>query len=248
MGNGEESGAVGVVPPVVAGVFLAVTGALLVADLKQPGRFYYLITKGNWTSWLVKGAYILMFFALVCGLWFIGALIGSTTLLQVLAVPAVLGALGTAGYTAFLFGQCEGRDLWQTPLLLPTLLAQAATAGGATYALLELAFDVPDAIAVCWVLLGGLLATSALIAMELTSAGSRHVELAIHEMTKGAYGRQFWIGGVIVGLVIPIALMVITLVFGLHAVLAAVAAVFALVGMFAYEDAFVRAGQSVPLS
>jgi hypothetical protein len=32
-----------------------------------------------------------------------------------------------AGYTAFLFGQCEGRDLWQTPLLLPILLAQAVT-------------------------------------------------------------------------------------------------------------------------
>ena len=30
-----------------------------------------------------------------------------------------------ACYTAFLFGQCEGRDLWQTPLLPAHLIAQA---------------------------------------------------------------------------------------------------------------------------
>ena len=40
-------------------------------------------------------------------------------------------ALGAAIYTAFLFAQSEGRDLWQTPLLLPILLAQAVVAGGA---------------------------------------------------------------------------------------------------------------------
>ena len=71
LGHADEQAAVGVVPPIIAGVFLAVTGALLIADLKQPGRFHYLITRGSWTSWLVKGAYILMFFAVVCGVWFI---------------------------------------------------------------------------------------------------------------------------------------------------------------------------------
>ena len=37
----------------------------------------------------------------------------------------ILIGLAAAGYTAFLFAQCEGRDLWQTPLLLPALLARA---------------------------------------------------------------------------------------------------------------------------
>ncbi|MGI9597466.1 MAG: 4Fe-4S dicluster domain-containing protein, partial [Acidimicrobiales bacterium] len=53
--DSTDQAAVGVVPPMVAGVFLALTGVLLIADLKQPGRFHYLITKGNWSSWLVKG-------------------------------------------------------------------------------------------------------------------------------------------------------------------------------------------------
>ena len=248
LGHEGVQGAVGVAPPMVAGAFLALTGVLLIADLKQPGRFHYLITKGNWSSWLVKGAYILMFFAAVCAAWFVGGLAESGGLLQIMAIPAVLGALGTAGYTAFLFGQCEGRDLWQTPLLLPTLLAQAVTAGGAAYSIMDLFLDVPDVEAVRWAFLGGLGATAALVAMELSSSGSRHVELAIHEMTAGRYQTQFWAGGVIVGLVAPAALVIVALAAGGLAPLVAVAGALALVGMFAYEDAFVRAGQSVPLS
>jgi len=241
------SNAVGLVPAVIAGVFLAITGVLLVADLKQPGRFYYLITKGNWNSWLVKGAYVLMAFTAVCVLWGIGGLLNAGGLLKVLAIPAVLGALGTAGYTALLFGQCEGRDLWQTPLLLPTLLAQAVTAGGATWLIMDLVMDVPDSTAVQWTFLGGLVATGVLIAMELTSAGSRHVELAIHEMTKGAYKQKFLIG-VVVGILIPAVIAIVGLVAGDFTLIFAVAGVIALVGMWFYEDSFVRAGQSVPLS
>jgi Fe-S-cluster-containing dehydrogenase component/formate-dependent nitrite reductase membrane component NrfD len=249
LGHAAEQTSVGLVPPVVAGVFLAATAYLLVSDLKQPGRFYYLITKGNWSSWLVKGAYILMVFTAVLGVWFLGGLLDSPSLLKIAAVPAVVGAAGTAGYTAFLFGQCEGRDLWQTPLLLPVLLAQAVTAGGASYAIFDLVIDVPEVNAIRWVLLGGLIATAALIAIELTSRGSRHVELAVAAMTHGEYSKQFWWGGVIVGLLIPGLLAIVSLVADFDSpVVLAVAGLSALVGMLAYEDSFVRAGQSVPLS
>ena len=249
LGHADAQAAVGVVPPVIAGVFLALTGYLLISDLKQPSRFHYLITKGNWESWLVKGAYILMAFAAVCALWFIGGLADASGLLKVLAIPAVIGAAGTAGYTAYLFGQCEGRDLWQTPLLLPVLMAQAATAGGAAYGILDLFIDVPSPNAVRWTLLAGVVATAVLIGVELSSQGSRHVELAVHEMTKGTYASQFWWGGIVVGLVIPGAAVILSLAAGIDSpVLVALAALAALVGMFAYEDSFVRAGQSVPLS
>lgn len=249
MGHSDDQAAVGIAPPVVAGAFLGLTGFLLVVDLKQPTRFHYLITKGNWSSWLVKGAYILMAFAAVCALWFLGGLTESAGLLEVLAIPAVLTAAGTSGYTAFLFGQCEGRDLWQTPLLLPVLLAQAVTAGGATYVILDLFIDVPEVNAIRWVLLGGVTATAALIAVELTSKGSRHVELAVEIMTRGKYAKQFWWGGVVVGLVLPAVAMIGSLAGDIDSpALAAAGGILALVGLFAYEDSFVRAGQSVPLS
>ena len=168
--------------------------------------------------------------------------------LQVLAAPAALLAAATAGYTAFLFGQCEGRDLWQTPLLLPTLLAQAAVAGGAGYAVLALAVDVPGSDAVQWVLLAGVLATAVLVAAELVSRGTAHVTAAVAAMTRGRYARRFWAGGVVLGLAVPAVLVGVGLAAEVGPWPAAAAGISALAGMWFYEDSFVRAGQSVPLS
>ena len=50
--------------------------------------------------------------------------------------PTVLLGFLAACYTAFLFGQCEGRDLWQTPLLPVHLIVQALMCGAAVLALL----------------------------------------------------------------------------------------------------------------
>ncbi len=249
LGHGDNQAAVGVVPPMVAGAMLGLTGFLLAADLKQPGRFHYILIRGNWSSWLVKGAYILLAFAIVCALWWIGGLTSSASLVKVLAIPAVAGAAGTAGYTSYLFAQCEGRDLWQTPLLLPVLLAQAVTAGGASFAILDLFMDIPEPTAIAWVVLGGVIATAALLAVELTARGSRHVELALHSMTHGLHATQFWWGGVVLGLLVPAVVAASLLATTTESpLLLAVAGLSALVGMFAYENSFVRAGQSVPLS
>ncbi len=248
LGHGTQQAAVGVMPPVVAGVFLAVTGVLLVWDLRRPERFYYLITRGNSRSWLVRGAWVLGAFAAACAAWFAAGLAGSAPVLQALAAPAALLAAAAAGYTAFLFGQCEGRDLWQTPLLLPTLLAQAAVAGGAVYSLADLLMDVPQPAAAHWTMLGGLVAGGLLIAAEVVSRGSAHVEAAVATMTRGRCARRFWAGGVAAGLALPVAAVIVSLSAGAGPLLPAAAGVSALVGMWFYEDSFVRAGQSVPLS
>ena len=248
LGHADEQAAVGVVPPMVAGVFLAITGALLVGDLKQPGRFFYLLTRSNFSSWLVKGAYVLGAFAALLGLWWILGLADAGGALKVVAIPtAILGA-STAGYTAFLFAQCEGRDLWQTPLLLPLLLARAVVAGASAYAVLDLFMDVPSQRAVWWTLVGGLAAIAFLTWVETTSHGSRHVELAVASMTTGEH-KQWYQLGLVFGLVVPAALLVASLAGDVSSPLpAAVGAVSALIGMWLSETAFVRAGQSVPLS
>jgi len=248
MGHASEQAAVGVVPPIVAGVFLAATGVLLVADLKQPRRFAYLLTRPNTRSWLVRGAWILAAYAVAAAAWWVGGVLGAAGWLQVVAAPAALLAAATAGYTAFLFGQCEGRDLWQTPLLLPMLLAQAVTAGGAVFAVMDVVMDVPSPTAVRWALLGGVLATAGLLALELTARGTRHVELAVDAMTRGPYAGQLWVGGVLVGLALPAVLTIVALAADTGPALPAIASMAAVFGMFALEDVFVRAGQSVPLS
>jgi formate-dependent nitrite reductase membrane component NrfD len=166
-----------------------------------------------------------------------------------MAVPALLLGAATAGYTAYLFGQCEGRDLWQTPLLLPILLGQAVVGGAGLFLLADLFVDVPEVDAIRWALLAGVAAIALFAAAELTAHGSAHVEMAVEAMTRGRYARRFWLVGVVVGLVVPGALVIAALAGASGAgALSALAGAAALVGLFGYEDAFVRAGQSVPLS
>ncbi|MEZ5166866.1 MAG: 4Fe-4S dicluster domain-containing protein [Acidimicrobiales bacterium] len=74
LGHADEQAAVGVVPPMVAAWVPRFTGVLLIADLKQPTRFHYLITRGSWESWLVKGAYILGAYAVALAVWWVGGL------------------------------------------------------------------------------------------------------------------------------------------------------------------------------
>ena len=118
-----------VIAPALALVTTVITGALLVWDLKRPERFLYIFRKPNPTSWLVRGSVVLTAFAALSAAWLVlGILIESGTVpsgpgstaaaaLQALAALAVPGGALAAGYTAFLFGQAEGRDLWQSPLL-----------------------------------------------------------------------------------------------------------------------------------
>ena len=250
LGHAAEQGSVGIMAPVVATIFLLVTSALLIGDLKQPGRFYYLLTKGNFNSWLVKGAYVLMAFGAITGVWLIAGILEADGLLAVLAIPAAITGAATAGYTAFLFAQCEGRDLWQTPILLPTLLARAVVAGSATWLIVDLFIDVPSPDAVRWALVGGVIAVLALTWMETAGSHSRHVEIAVHNMVKGDHAPMFW-NGLITGVVVPLILAVVALVVTSSqagVVFSAIAGIFALIGMFFSETAFVRAGQSVPLS
>ena len=250
LGNADAQASVGVMAPIVATIFLLITSGLLIGDLKQPKRFYYLLTKGNFSSWLVKGAYVLMAFGLVTAVWFIAGLFEAEGLLQALAVPAAITGAATAGYTAFLFAQCEGRDLWQTPLLLPILLARAVVAGASAWLVADLFIDVPSPDALRWALIGGVVAVLALSWMEASGSHSRHVEIAVHNMVSGKHSSLFWTG-IIFGAILPLVLGIVTLAVSSATAavsVGAIAGIFALIGMFLSETAFVRAGQSVPLS
>ncbi len=242
----------GIGAPVIGGFFIALTLVLLVADLKRPERFLYLVTKANPTSWLVWGGAILAIFGLIEAAWFGAAVFGFATLLRLLLIPAVLFGAAAAGYTAFLFGQAEGRDFWQSPLLLPILLAQAVLAGAAALGLL--AWILPAGSAVSMLLTAVLLiaigAHVLLILVEVFGAHSNsHVAAAAHSISGGALRRVFWGLFLLVGTAIPGILLILALsIPAAQPALTGIAGIFALVGLFAYEHCFVKAGQIVPLS
>src|SRR5215467_3617372 len=139
--HGGMNALLGIGAPVISGFFLALTLLLLITDLKRPDRALYLILKPNPTSWLVWGAYMLGIFGLIVSAWFVAALTGFSDLIHWLLIPAALSGAAGAGYTAFLFGQAEGRDFWQSPLLLPLLLVQAVLGGSGALGLLSWALS-----------------------------------------------------------------------------------------------------------
>ena len=241
------------VAPALGLLFLAITTALLVSDLKRPERFAYILLKPNWRSWLVWGAWILMAFGVVGAVWLVAGATGRSDLLHLALVPSVLLALATAGYSAFLFGQAEGRDFWQSPLVLPHLIVAAVLAGAAALsvaaAMTPLQNTEADPSATLWPLLFlSLVAHGFLVALEVFNRHAVHdATLAARLIRRGPYGVRFWVGVALGGVFLPMALMIAGAASDSTA-LSTLGALFALGGLWVWEDLWVKAGQSVPLS
>ncbi len=226
--------------PLLALSFLMVTGGLLIADLKHPERFYLIFTRHHWRSWLVRGAVIIGAFGTVAAAYLLTSLAGAgaDTARQALGWAGLPLALATAVYTAYLFAQAKGRDLWQSPLLAPHLAVQAALAGAAAVLPL-LAWLAPGrAVTADEVIVAVAAAVHvAFVTGEVSQPHvTAHARLAVHELALGSQRLPFWIGMVLI----------------LGAVAApwigTPATALALAGLLAYEHAYVQAGQSVPLA
>jgi Fe-S-cluster-containing dehydrogenase component/formate-dependent nitrite reductase membrane component NrfD len=248
--------------PIVSGAFLAITGGLLIWDLEHPERFHLIFTRPQWRSWLVRGAFIIAGYTLVLALHFGASWLGSTTFQWWLMIPGIPLAVLTAVYTAYLFAQAKARDMWQNPLLPPHLLVQAALLGSAVLLPLFVWFeglhasDVlggtidtlrPELLNLLWILAGSsllhLLMTWGEVSLTHSTA---HARLAIWEMVNGRYKSDFWIGTAlsILGGVLPwLAILGVV-----SATIGVASAPLALVGLMLFENAYVQAGQSVPLA
>ncbi len=247
---GAPLGAVGdVLAPVLGAAGAAATGALLVWDLKRPERFYYLFTRPNTGSWLVLGGYVLLLFGVAAFAWFVSGVLGLSGALSVLAWLVLPPCALVAGYTAFLFGQAEGRDLWQSPWLLPHLLAQAVMAGAGAMAIGAALFGVgTDGVAlVARTFVVGCLLHLAITAVDLFgSHESKGAAVAARTITRGRYARLFW-GGAVAPVVLA-ALAALASWNGGAVAAVALAGLLSQVALLVYETVYVRAGQDVPLS
>ncbi|MGI8752401.1 MAG: 4Fe-4S dicluster domain-containing protein [Acidimicrobiales bacterium] len=221
------------VAPAGALVFLGITAALLIWDLKHPWRFYLIFTKHQWRSWLVKGSVIIGAYGGVVTLYLLASILDSVPARQALTGFVLALAVATACYTAYLFAQAKARDLWQSPLLPPHLAVQALLAGAA--GILPFAETHRGVAAVEALLAAAAAAHLLMVAGETTlPPGTAHAHLATEEMIRGRFARFFWPG------VVAVAVAVAAPWVGV------IATPFALIGLLAHEHAYVQAGQSVP--
>jgi Fe-S-cluster-containing dehydrogenase component/formate-dependent nitrite reductase membrane component NrfD len=238
-----------VVGPAISLVFLAITAVLLIADLERPERFYYILVRPNWRSWMVWGAYFLTAQGLLTTLWIAAAWFGAGRVLAWLLWPAVVCSVLTTGYTGFLFAQGLARDLWQGPQSTIDLFAQAVVEGAAVLLLASLFPGMSDprfTRALAITLIVSMLVHVALIVFEnlIAPSATRHHHLAVTAIRRGAFARLFWGGAIATAAAaVVVAALFSPLPGGLG-----IAAVLALAGSFAWEYIWVEAGQSVPLS
>ncbi len=237
-------------------LFIGLTTGLLVFDLERPERFLYILWRPQWKSWLTRGAFLLIGFSLVAGLWWLAEGAASLGWLPEPAARLVrqfamwLGPLlagGVAVYTGFLFGQAEGRDLWQSPLLPVHLLVQALMAGSGALLIssLLITFDESFEQVVRLVFVAGL--TLDLLVTLLGEFGMPHASdtaaRAAHDISHGRYRNHFWWGSMALGHALPLLLLLPGMPLA-----AAIAGLCAIAGLYFFEHAFVMAPQDIPNS
>jgi Fe-S-cluster-containing dehydrogenase component/formate-dependent nitrite reductase membrane component NrfD len=244
--------------PVIGMGATAITGGLLVWDLKRPERFWYIFAKANPRSWLFLGSVCLAGYSAVAGTWMAAALGEAAGVLSpealvrwaaVLRWVALPAAAGAAGYTALLFRQAEGRDLWQSKLLFPHLIAQAAQAGSGALLALSALTGGPPAVTRLFarVFVASSAANLAAIGAEYGGGHpTRNAEAAARMVTKGRYRRLFWAGAVGLGAVA--GALAAPAAIGRRPRLAAIGGLLGQAAILAYDSVYVRAGQDVPLS
>jgi Fe-S-cluster-containing dehydrogenase component/formate-dependent nitrite reductase membrane component NrfD len=237
--------------PVLSIVFVTLTAVVLIIDLERPERFYYILTRSNFRSWMVWGAYFLTGHGALSLGWLAAGWFGMPAVLDALLVPVVIVSILATSYTGFLFAQGLGRDLWQGPSAAVDLIAQSVAAGSASLLIAALLVRTdPGTIA----FLGSTLAASVVAHLVIllfehvfAPSPTRHHELATHTILRGAYSRLFWGVAILGGGVLPVV-MLVALGATFSPAMTAVAALLALAGGAAWEYIWVEAGQSVPLS
>jgi Fe-S-cluster-containing dehydrogenase component/formate-dependent nitrite reductase membrane component NrfD len=235
---------------------LGVTLALLIYDLDRPDRFFFLLTRPQWRSWLARAAWILTAFAVVTtawwgielAVWFETApgLVALRPIAAVLALP--LGLL-TSAYTAFLFAQAEGRDLWQGAHLPIVMGAQGIMLGAASVMLVAAQLNGTGA----WfgAFAGVHLVVATVVSLAATVLGDLGIphatevaRRAAHEMIRGAFRVPYWTGVALAHLPMFVLVLVSPEGPGWVAALSVVTAAMC-VGVFLQSWALVMAPQTV---
>lgn len=216
--------------------FTLITAFLLVVDLGKKWAFYRLLTRPNRRSWLVKGAWLLGAFGLALALAIVFRALGEPVAAWLFRFTAATLALPVAGYTALLFAQCKGRDLWESKLLLPHLLVMSGICASGMGLSLS-----PGSVPVVVLFLASVLAHGVFALAERRrrheTGNARQAAAYLSAVRVGpmrAFRDGLLLGVVGACMIAPIAPFAALPV--------------ALAGMWLYEHAYVRAAQLPPLS
>lgn len=238
------------------------TGVLLCVDLARPDRFLSVIIRPQWRSWLARGAYLIVGFGGMVSLLLVinvGAMMNVRVLQSaqmyldqsnvslVVSLFTIPLAVGVAVYTAFLFRQAKGREMWQKKYLPLHMGVQALIAGASICILMNCVFERLDNLyrLSVFALVIGLVISGVIICVGhiFDRTKVKGVRIANQQLLNGKYRYWFWIGGVALGHLAPIMVA-----FSRSDLVGAISGLSAVCGLYCYEYAFVLCAQEVPNS
>lgn len=241
---------------VILGAPLVFIGMLfLILDLGNKKNAFRAYVKPQ-TSWIARGTYIISIFMILGAIhiggfiWPFSFLEQDSTLRLALGLVNSVFAFGTMVYTGLLLGAVKPIPLWTTPLL-PALFLFSALSTGAMGIVVSTAFlpiseDLLYLIARYDLLL--LLFEAALIAFYVyvshQTQASRYAALV---MLKGWLSPLFWIGIVLLGILVPLFAESALLLKQISHELASALLILGIVGGYALRHVIVSAGIKTPI-
>jgi len=228
-------------------ILLGATGGLLIMDLDQPKRFFYVLLRPQWKSWLVKGGYILTIYGLLVTIFCIANLLNLEKMNYWLVLPILFMGVLLAIYTAFLFAQAKGRDFWQSPLLILHMFLHSIIGGSAVLILVNPLFQplnlmMPDLKNIMiWAIIINLLSIFAELSFPHPTEDSHRTKNLIYN---GYFKYEFWLGVIFFGSLIPVILLFWTTI----PLILSLASFLILIGVWYSIRIWLIAPQMIPLS
>lgn len=244
---------IGIALPI--GLAAAALGALtLLIDLGQPQRSWTAITRPG-TSWISRGAILVALFLVFGVISTALPPISDDGLRITIEAIAAIAAVGVMAYTGFLLAASPGIPAWHGALVpVQFVVLSLLTGCGGLYLIVPLhggatiSFRALELVGVGLGLGALLMLVAYLVALRSSASGARQAE---HELVQGRLVLHFLGGGVLMGLVVPLAILVYLFLSELPlahvATLLAAAGVLLIVGVLLTRYSLLKVGFYQPI-
>jgi formate-dependent nitrite reductase membrane component NrfD len=230
-------------------IIAVIKGGTHLMYLGKPLRFWRIITRPQ-TSWLARGfIFVMLFVGLGAVQMMLSNWLPGTAVEIVFKVLAGIMAFGVTTYTGIILKNVKGVPFWNS-LLLPVLFIICGVLGGFGLAVM-IALNGGD-INLAAAEMGSrwlLIANALLIVVYLWQASRRESvgKQSVLEQIRGQSAPVFWIGVVLLGIVIPLAIAVSGLIIEVPSSVLLTAVICEIIGGLALRYCVLKAGAYKPL-
>jgi formate-dependent nitrite reductase membrane component NrfD len=229
---------------------IVLSGVVHLGFLGHPERAWKMIRRPA-SSWISRGLWSIMIFLPTAALYLAGAYGAWSTRGAFAIVMLVISLAAMAGiflYKGFVYSVSRAVALWHSPLL-PVSYIAIGVRGGAALGLIALAFvSGPGGHLVQTWWIAATCAAIFLFLLEVASGrGDSTVERSLGLLYRGALAWLFYGAVVVLGIVVPAALVIASYPASIGAAGLIVAGILSLAGDMAYKYCMNTAGTYVPI-